>query len=364
MKIHLTTTRALQVGLLFLLVVCFAQVIWWTVDHVNYTSDMVETAKEHFAHDLEAAEVLVADGTPSDQIERIFPHIAVVDGVAELRPDAIDVLTDSRHHRLRRIGWEGGFFLLVLVLSMAVLWRTLQEENALRRRQQNFIAAVSHEFKSPLASLQLSAETLAMRDPGAERRKVLVDRILDDVQRMEGMASKILSTSKLEQSRIEIHPEPLGLAPVVSRVVDTLAARARTDAIDIVASIGDDLRVHADPVATRMVVQNLIENAVKATAAAGGGRISVTGRRDGGRVVLEVRDTGIGFPPAEGRKIFEKFYRSGDELRRVSSGTGLGLYIVQRLMHHQKGKVKAYSDGRGQGAVFTTVWPPAVEVES
>lgn len=362
MKFGMTSTRALQIGLLFLLVVSFAQVLWWTFDQMIFTSSIVRTAETHFGNDLEAAELLVVTGTSADTIERIFPHIDVAGEQPSIRPQAVEQLTADRFHRLHRYGWEGMFFLLVLAVSMGVLWRTLGQEAALRKRQQNFIAAVSHEFKSPLASLQLSAETLAMREMGPERRQVLVDRLLDDVQRMEGMATKILSTSSLEQSRINIHPESINLVGTISGVLNVLKERAEKSAVEIVVNVDQDLNVFADAVATRMVVQNLLENAVKATAAAGGGQIMVLGRRDAKRITLEIKDDGIGFPPTENTKLFEKFYRSGDEMRRTSSGTGLGLYIVHRLMQYQKGRVKAHSEGLGRGAVFTTDWLPA-EVE-
>ena len=360
----MTTTRALQIGLLFLLAISFAQVVWWTLDQVFFTFEIVRTAETHFAHDLEAADLLRAAGTPVEDIQKIFPHISVGVDRASIRSEAVEQLAADRFHRLHRYGWESAFFLLVLAASMAVLWRTLRQEAALRKRQQNFIAAVSHEFKSPLASLQLSAETMSMRDLGPDKRRVLVDRILDDVQRMEGMATKILSTSSLEQSRIDIHPEPISLAGTIAGAQMVLEERARKYNVDILVDVDEALMVYADPVATRMVVQNLLENAIKATVAAGGGRISVYGRRDDDRVKLDIRDTGIGFPPAESKKLFEKFYRSGDEMRRTSSGTGLGLYIVQRLMFHQKGQVRAHSEGLGRGAVFTTFWPPAAEVKA
>lgn len=359
MKVRMTSTRALQIGLLFLLVVSFAQVLWWTFDQMTFTSSMVRAAEFHFGNDLEAANLLVAAGTTADTVERIFPHINADGEQPSIRPEALAQLTTDRFHRLHRYGWEGAFFLVVLAFSMGILWRTLRQEAALRKRQQNFIAAVSHEFKSPLASLQLSAETLAMRELGPDRRKVLIERLLDDVQRMEGMATKILSTSSLEQSRIDIRPEPINLGGTINGALNVLESRARKADVDIIVEVDKDLSVHADAVATRMVVQNLLENAIKATAAAGGGRIIVVGSLENDRVTLEIRDTGIGFPPAESKKLFEKFYRSGDEMRRTSTGTGLGLYIVHRLMQHQKGRVKAHSEGLGRGAVFTTSWLPA-----
>jgi len=247
---------------------------------------------------------------------------------------------------------------------MAVLWRTMRHDALLRQRQQNFIAAVSHEFKSPLASLQLSAETMALRQLSPERTRVLVRRILDDVQRMEDMASKILNTSRLEQGQMELNPEPLSLGLTVSTVLSALDRRAEEAGVRVEVDVRETLMMRADPVAARTVVKNLVENAVKATAAAGGGRVELGAEEKNGFVELAVRDTGIGFPPQESRKLFEKFYRPGNELRRTSTGTGLGLFIVHRLMEHEKGRVKAHSDGPGKGAVFTVSWPAAPEMET
>ena len=117
----------------------------------------------------------------------------------------------------------------------------------------------------------------------------------------------------------------------------------------------------ADPLAARTVVRNLVDNAVKATAAAGGGTVIVqAGKTDGG-VRLEVRDNGLGFQPQEAGRLFEKFYRPGDELRRKSPGSGLGLFIVKGFMQLERGRVDARSDGPGKGAVFSVSWPAAGE---
>jgi signal transduction histidine kinase len=112
-------------------------------------------------------------------------------------------------------------------------------------------------------------------------------------------------------------------------------------------------------VAVRTVLRNLVDNAIKAVAAKGGGVVRVEGRRAAGAVELEVRDDGVGFPPEEADRLFEKFYRLGDELRRTSPGSGLGLYIVRRFVQLTGGRVSARSAGPGEGAAFTVRWPAA-----
>ncbi len=364
MRLPFATTRALQIGLLFLLLVSLAQVLWWSLDQRLFTTEIRQRLTELYEGDVRAAEAMLDQGADERAVEGFFPHLAVEQDTVRIRPEALAALDSERFHRLRRYRWEGSFFIAVLVVSMAVLWRTLRHDALLRQRQQNFIAAVSHEFKSPLASLQLSAETMALRKLSPERTGVLVRRILDDVQRMEDMASKILNTSRLEQGQMELHPEPLQLGLTVSNVLSALDRRAEEAGVRVEVEVPEGLMIRADPVAARTVVKNLTENAVKAAAAGGGGRVELHAEEQNGFVELAVRDTGIGFAPQEGRKLFEKFYRPGNELRRTSTGTGLGLFIVQRLMHHEKGRVRAHSDGPGKGAVFTVAWPAASEMET
>ncbi len=364
MRLPFATTRALQIGLLFLLLVSFAQVLWWTLDQWLYSTEIRQRFTELYEGDVHAAEAMLAGDADATTVEKIFPHLTAAGEAVRIRPEALAALDSERYHRLRRYRWEGGFFIAVLGVSMAVLWHALRLDAQLRQRQQNFIAAVSHELKSPLASLQLSAETMAMRELSPERTTVLVRRILDDVQRMEDMVSKILNTSRLEHGRIELNPEPLSLRLTVSAVLTALDRRAAEAGVHVEVEVPETLIMRADPVAARTVVQNLVENAVKATAAVDGGRVELRGEEKNGFVELAVRDTGIGFPPAESRKLFEKFYRPGNELRRTSTGTGLGLFIVHRLMHHQRGRVTAHSNGPGEGAVFTVSWPAAAEMET
>ena len=126
--------------------------------------------------------------------------------------------------------------------------------------------------------------------------------------------------------------------------------------------VPEGLEIAADPAAASTVLRNLIENALRASATAGGAgahEIRLTGRAHSGYVELEVADDGVGFEPAEAEKLFEKFYRPGDELRRTSKGTGLGLYVVRRFVELERGWVTAASPGPGRGATFTAAWPAA-----
>ena len=351
-------TRALQISMILLLAICFAQVLWWFIDQRAYTSEVATDARSHYDVDVQVARELLATGTPGSEIERRFPYIDVVGNQAVVKPAILENLNGAERQRVRRYAWEGGFFLVVLVLAMGILWETIRQEADLRRRQQNFIAAVSHELKSPLASLRLTAETMALRGPDPERRATLVGRILSDTERLDDMIHKLLDASRLERGRLELRPEPIALGQVVNEALRELKERAAERKVEILTEVPDGIEVMADPVAARTVVRNLLENAIQATAAGGGGDVRLQAHRTKDGVHLEVRDTGIGFPPGEAKRIFDKFYRPGDEMRRQvrTAGTGLGLYIVEKLM---AGRVTAMSLGPGRGATFDVWWPEA-----
>ena len=273
--------------------------------------------------------------------------------------DSVDEYEDEQRSRLNRFGWEGTFFLLVLLAGMAVLWRALRRSAELRRRQENFLAAVTHELKSPIASIRLAAETLELRDPPAEKRVELVGRMLGALDRLESTVVKVLDTASVEEGARRAAPERIDLAEEVRGLIAVLERRAEEGRVRLAYEADDATGVHADRAAVRSVLQNLVDNAIQSSAAAGGGRVDLRLERDGASVRVTVTDDGVGFPPEEAERLFEKFYRTGDELRRRSKGSGLGLYLVKRLVEAGGGSVRAESAGPGQGATFTVSWPAA-----
>ncbi|RMG47613.1 MAG: sensor histidine kinase [Acidobacteria bacterium] len=359
MRARRRNVRILQVGFLALLVVCCAQVLWWVLDEARYTRRVAEFDEQLLSQQAQAAHVMLQLGYPADQVAELFPNLDVERSAPRARISRAlrERLRRDRWRRLNRYGWEAGFFLLVLFAGMSVLGRALREEFRLKRRQENFLAAVSHELKSPIASLRLSAETLAMRDPPAEQRRAIVERMLDELQRLETMVTNVLDTTRIEEGRIPYEPQRVSLRRTAEAVLDELARTAAAQGVELVSEIEADVEAWVDPAAARTVVRNLTDNAVKATAAAGGGRVRLRATARSGAAELEVADTGIGIPADELGRIFDKFYRPGDELRRHTRGSGLGLYLVRRFIEIGGGTIQARSAGPGKGASFTVRWP-------
>ncbi len=315
MTVRRDPTQLMQIGFLLLLSISAAQVGWWMYDAVRYA----RSVEDRFA--------------ASDP-----------------------AVTADSESRINRALWEGGFFLVVLIGGMTVLTRTLRHDAELRRRQQNFLAAVSHEFKSPLASIQLAAETLVLRSRDDDGKR-LGARILEDGERLLRMIDNLLDTTRLEEGRQRLTPQITNLRAVSEMAVAAIRERARSSGITITADVTDALAVHVDPVVVETGLRNLLDNAVKSCIAAKSGNIRVHGSRDAGSIVLAVSDDGLGFPPEDAAMIFEKFHRLGDELRRATPGTGLGLYIVKRLVELSGGTVHAASEGTGRGATVSLRWP-------
>lgn len=310
--------RRLQIAFIVLLAVSSAQLTWWLVDQVRFTAEVrALVSAEH------ASPAVLA------QFDR------------------------ERFHRLNRYAWEGAFFLVVLLGAMGVVSHALSEEGALRRRQEDFVAAVSHELKSPVASLRLSAETLALRDPPAARRAELLERQIADLARLERTIGNILEASRLEAAT-SAQPGTVVLADAVASALDELRSQAAELGVALAADVPRDLVVRADADGTRTILRNLLHNAIRAAA---GGHVSVVVAKDKGGVRLIVRDTGVGFPPHEGARLFDKFYRLGGPDRGRMTGTGLGLYLVRRYAELDGARVSGESAGPGHGATFMVTWP-------
>jgi signal transduction histidine kinase len=352
-------TRVFQLTALALVVVAAVQVGYWLFDQRMNAMDRLSEERTLYAREVQAAQAMLDAKVSPPEVRRILPGVAVDAGRAKLAPELDESLVTAANRRINQYVWEGAFFLLALAVCIGVIARALRAEAKVIQEQDNFLALVSHQFKTPLASLQLSLETMAMRTLSPEQARTLIDRMLADLGRMEAMVTQILESVRLERGRVDLRREPLDLAGAVTRVVAQFEERAHRDKIAITADIARGLYVLTDPLALDVVVRNLLENAIAAITPVGGGTITFVARRSEGEIELAVRDSGVGFRPADGVRLFEKFTRLHPGGGSSYYGTGLGLFIVRRLMQLAGGRVSAHSDGVGQGAQFVLTWPVA-----
>ena len=253
---------------------------------------------------------------------------------------------------------EGTVFMLALIAGIYLIYRTLLEQVRLRQQRATLLSAVTHELKSPLASIRLLIETIAEGRVDERKRRDLLAKMLIDVDRLERLVRDLLRAGQLETHALELRPERVDLAEVVSEVVGRARARlADPDRIELRAP-DPSLAVEGDRELLRCACENIVDNAIKYSRPPRAIAVSVA-RGQGGEVVLEVRDNGIGLDREALRGIFEPFFRAGDEETRAAKGTGLGLFLVGGIMEAHGGRCEVESEGPGRGTRVRCIFPKA-----
>jgi signal transduction histidine kinase len=252
------------------------------------------------------------------------------------------------------------FGLIISGLLWLCLW--LVREMRLNQRQRAFLDAVTHEMKTPLASLRLYVDTFERHDPDRRHRKEFLERMHDDLERLEQTVDQVLTAARSEDSSRRAKREPVALAALLGSCIEEVCARHDLPRSAVQLDVPQRETVYGNPNELSVVFRNLLENAVKYSEQPV--EVQVRVRGDGGdRIAVDISDRGVGIPPVELRKIFQRFYRVGRDVQRTASGLGLGLFIVRNLVRRQGGRVVARSEGSGQGSRFVvTLRRPPVAV--
>lgn len=244
----------------------------------------------------------------------------------------------------------GGIVSLIIVMSVLVMFSVFLMREILEvRRQQTFIDSVTHELKSPLASIKLCLDTLARTELSAEQREHLRRMMLTDVDRLSVFMDDILEASRIAHGRRTQLWTTVDVPQLVRRSVEGIQKRYNLPDDAISVDMPAELTITTDPTALETVLKNLLDNAVKYSPAPP--RIAVTVRpNDSGQVELTVSDHGIGIAKADLKRIFRRFYRIPSDEVYARSGTGLGLYVVAALVRNMGGQIEAHSEGPQRGA--------------
>jgi signal transduction histidine kinase len=253
----------------------------------------------------------------------------------------------------------GSLVALTIFVGLLLLCVWLVREIRSGQRQQAFIDAVTHEMKTPIASLQLYLDTLQRRELPPERVQAFAARMQEDVARLERTVQHVLAAARSEE-KVRVRPaDPVDLTAIVRDVAaDVQRAHGLPDGAIAIAR-KRPLTALGDAAELAVVFRNLIENAVKYSQPPLEVRVALEETPDG-RVRAEIADRGIGIEPRELRKIFGRFYQVG----RDAAGLGLGLFIVNSLVRRNGGRVEARSEGVGRGSRFTVTLRAAPGVAS
>jgi signal transduction histidine kinase len=260
---------------------------------------------------------------------------------------------------LSRRGLYFFVFLLIagiLVFGLVLTIRSVSHELELARMKSDFVSTVSHEFKSPLTSIRQLAEMLQSgRVPSEERRQQYYDVLLEQSERLALLTDNILSLAKIEEGRAEFAFETTDVSALLTKVVSSFQERVRHEGFDIELKVqGPIPLVAVDRTALSQAITNLIDNAIKYS---GDSRKVVVGVSvEGQSLAIAVRDFGVGIKKEDIDRVFERFFRGGDELTRTVKGSGLGLTLVKEIVEAHRGRVQVESEP-GKGSVFSILLP-------
>ncbi len=251
----------------------------------------------------------------------------------------------------------GGIVSFVAITTVLILFSVFLARQILEiRRQTTFIDSVTHELRSPLASIRLGLQTLGRSGLGETQREQLREMMLDDTERLAAFIDDILEATRLEYGKAGQLISRVSLDELVTQCASTIAKRHKLDPTIVVIDVPDDLQLRTDATALETVLKNLLDNAIKYSNDPLDVRVEA--RLDGeGRIEVQVRDRGVGIPFSELRRIFDRFYRVDEEQVRARRGTGLGLFVVKALVEDMGGRMKAHSDGPGHGTTMTVILP-------
>ncbi len=245
---------------------------------------------------------------------------------------------------------------LVAILVGVVIYLSLSiKAIKLTQRQSNFMDSITHELKSPIASLKLYLQTLNRRKVSEEERESFYQFMLDDVRRLDDLITHMLDAAQLEKPVLQEELIEIDLKSLIENCAREVTSRYRISETSISIE-GQTVRIVGRTVDAEMIFRNLLDNAVKYAERAPEIKVSIE-KLEEPKCVVKIKDNGPGIPLNQRRKIFYRFVRLGLELERKKPGTGLGLYIVQTLVRRMKGQVRVSGRLDGNGTVFEVRLP-------
>lgn len=260
-------------------------------------------------------------------------------------------LEKKLHARWMMIAGEGVVFLILLLIAFFKVRNTFEREAAFALQQKNFMHSITHELKSPIASVKLALETLLKRDLEKEKQKEILSNAVSDADRLDKLVDNILLAARIESVSFELHRENVNLSEYVEEGMKQAIGMFNPKQ-KIILDVQPNIFFDIDKTIFPSILLNLFGNAVKYSPE--DSSIKIILKEEGNGVVLSVSDQGNEIPEREKKNVFRKFYRIGSEEVRKTKGTGLGLYIVKYFVEKHGGNI-VVKNNSPRGSVFEVV---------
>lgn len=259
--------------------------------------------------------------------------------------DKID--TDYKQNKTKYTG-EGSIFFLFIAIGAVFVYRSVRRQFRMQQQQQNFMMAVTHELKTPISVARLNLETLQKYSLDPEKQKKLIRMTLEETARLNFLTNNILVSSQLEGGGYQSAKDELNLSDLLKDCLHDF--KNRFTERKFVEQIDPDMEVKGDPLLLQILINNLLENAIKYSPKES--EMKAVLQKNGDTILLQVIDKGAGIAEQEKQKIFTKFYRIGDESTRKTQGTGLGLYLCRKIAKDHNADISV-TNNIPHGANFT-----------
>lgn len=304
----------------FMLLYIVAALIWWFVS-------------------LQKQNELIAHLQITSLNKKDFNNIKIINNILE-----------TKKTRTTQYIGEGATFLILIIVGAMYVFRAIRKQLRINLQQQNFMMAITHELKTPLAVARLSLETLRKRKLDEASQEKLVNNTIQEIERLNDLCSNVLTIARLESSNKGALKEEVELSNIATDCVMHFKRRSPAREIFIDAH---EQTVIGDPILLQLLINNLLENALKYSPK--DKPVSIVIKHQQSDVILQVKNEGQSISKEEKIKIFNKFYRIGEENKRTTKGTGLGLYLCKKIMEYHGGKI-IVADNDGGGSIFTALF--------
>jgi two-component system phosphate regulon sensor histidine kinase PhoR len=246
---------------------------------------------------------------------------------------------DASNSKLSKKKWmyatEGTVMIILLFWGILWVYRTFEKSIKLNQHQNNFLLSVTHELKTPIASVKLYLETLLKRDLDKDQQRTILKNSINDTNRLRVLVDNLLLSAQLETNHYEPLMTQINLSELLHKIVDKYA-EPRNLQDRIIKNIEHEVYILGDEFAIETIVINLLSNSEKYSDQ----NITILLKSDNKHVILSISDLGIGIADADKKRLFDKFYRVGEEQTRKTKGTGLGLFIVKKLVAYHRATIE------------------------